>query len=281
MAHDTPTSALRDGVHVFGFPGGAVVEIARPLFDRFGRLWAQMPARQGEGLLNRERLDLLDGGMRPRFIDAVLRRDGGGDRDSRLLFALEHTRAAAITDPSVRFGSTPSGASDDWPVSRPLPDPLPTVEPFAPKLLPDAFRPWIKDIAERMQCPPDYPAVAAMVALATVVGRRVGIRPKRKDDWHVISYLWGGVVGRPEVLKTPAIQEPSRPLWRLEHEAGRAYEQAVTLWQVQQIIADVEKEYTTRTSPMQAAALSCRDLSGSTRQPGDPTVQRVVGPCSA
>jgi Protein of unknown function (DUF3987) len=118
------------------------------------------------------------------------------------------------------------------------------VEPFEPTLLPEVFRPWIGDIAERMQCPPDYPAVAAMVALATVVGRRVGIRPKRRDDWLVVPNLWGGVVGRSGVLKTPAIQEPLRPLWRLEYEAGRAYEQAVTLWQVQQIIADAEKEAT-------------------------------------
>jgi hypothetical protein len=64
MAHDTPTYTLREGVHVFGFPGGAVLEIARPRFDQYGRLWAQVAARQGEGLLNRERLDLLDGGMR-------------------------------------------------------------------------------------------------------------------------------------------------------------------------------------------------------------------------
>ena len=85
-----------------------------------------------------------------------------------------------------------------------------------------------------------------MVALATVVGRRVGIRPKRKDDWLVVPNLWGGVVGRPGVLKTPAIQEPLRPLWCLEYEAGRAYDQAVTLWQVQQIIADAEKEATKR-----------------------------------
>jgi hypothetical protein len=244
MAHDTPTYTLREGVHVFGFPGGAVLEIARPRFDQYGRLWAQVAARQGEGLLNRERLDLLDGGMRQRFIDVVLRRDGGGDWDSRLLFALEHTRAAAITDPSVSFGSAPSGASDEWPDPLPLPDPLPPVEPFEPTLLPEVFRPWIGDIAERMQCPPDYPAVAAMVALATVVGRRVGIRPKRRDDWLVVPNLWGGVVGRSGVLKTPAIQEPLRPLWRLEYEAGRAYEQAVTLWQVQQIIADAEKEAT-------------------------------------
>jgi putative DNA primase/helicase len=84
------------------------------------------------------------------------------------------------------------------------------VEPFEPRVLPEAFRPWLEDIAERMQCPLDYPAVSAMVGEAAVIGRRVGIRPKRRDDWLVVPNLWGGVIGRPGVLKSPAIQEPLR-----------------------------------------------------------------------
>lgn len=78
--------------------------------------------------------------------------------------------------------------------------------PFVADLLPDALRPWIADVAERMQCPPDYPAMGAMVALSSVVGRQVGIRPKRQDDWTVVPNLWGAVVGRPSLLKTPALQ---------------------------------------------------------------------------
>ena len=110
---------------------------------------------------------------------------------------------------------------------QPLPDPLPKVEPFEPKLLPEAFRPWIQDIADRMQCPMDFPAVSVMVAIASVVGRKVVIRPKKHDDWRVVPNLWGGVVGRPGVLKTPAIQEPLRPLCRLEYDADLAYQDLV------------------------------------------------------
>jgi hypothetical protein len=128
-------------------------------------------------------------------------------------------------------------AGEDWGEPSPLPDGLPAVEPFEPKLLPAAFRPWIEDIAERMQCPPDFPAVAAIEAEPAVVGRRVGIRPKRYDDWLVVPNLWGGVVGRSGLLKTPAIQEPLRPLRQLEFDAGRDYEQAVQDWQTTQIIA--------------------------------------------
>jgi putative DNA primase/helicase len=53
------------------------------------------------------------------------------------------------------------------------------VPAFNPDLLPDALRPWVVDIGERMQCPLDFPAVAAMVAIAGVVGRQVAIRPKQ------------------------------------------------------------------------------------------------------
>jgi hypothetical protein len=244
MADQMPTYEFQDVVHCCTFPGDASIEVYRPYRDRVGRLWAEVVAKHGENVLNRDQFDLLDGSRRKLFIDTVLRRDGGGDWDSRLLFTIEQVNLAVTTELSVSFGSTSSGDSENWPAPLPLPDPLPSVERFGLTLLPKVFRPWIEDIAERMQCPPDYPAVAAMIALATVVGRRVGIRPKRRDDWLVVPNLWGGVVGRPGVLKTPAIQEPLNPLWRLEYEAGRAYEQAVTLWHMQQIIVDAEKEAT-------------------------------------
>ena len=61
---------------------------------------------------------------------------------------------------------------------RPLPAELPPVLPFDENLLPAALTPWVTDTWERMQCPPDYPAVAAMVALAGVVGRKIAIAPQ-------------------------------------------------------------------------------------------------------
>jgi len=57
-----------------------------------------------------------------------------------------------------------------WPEPTPLPKGFSSVEQFDYDLLPQAFRPWIQDIAERMQCPPDYPAISAMVALAGGLG---------------------------------------------------------------------------------------------------------------
>ena len=139
--------------------------------------------------------------------------DGAGDWNDLLVKqGIEALREAL---------SNPTGF--DWPTPSPLPGDLPPVEQFNMALLPDAFQAWIGDMAERMQCPADFPAIGAMTALAAVVGRRIGIRPKRQDDWTVIPNLWGLVVGRPGVLKSPALQEAKKPLARLEAEAGAAY----------------------------------------------------------
>jgi Protein of unknown function (DUF3987) len=254
MAHDTghqPTKSppvpkeytIEADIHTVGFEGGVTFEVRHPHYDRTGRLWGEIVAKLDGLTVNQAQINLLDVRQRIDFHQVAIGRDGRVDWQDYLLSVIPPLQAtldggtSATADPSVSCVSVSPGASQDWPVPLPLPDSLPRVEAFEPTLLPKAFRPWIMDIADRMQCPPDFPAVSAMEGLATVVGRRVGIRPKRRDDWLVVPNLWGGVIGRPGVLKTPAIQEPLRPLWRLEFEAEHAYEDAVEQWQVQQVIA--------------------------------------------
>ena len=120
-----------------------------------------------------------------------------------------------------------SQAAAPWPEPEPLPDVLPPVDAFDPAMLPAALRPWIIDIAERMQCPPDFPAAAAVVCLAAVVGRQVAIRPKRHDDWTVVPNLWGGIIGRPSLLKSPALAEPMRLVDALEAKAADFHREAL------------------------------------------------------
>ena len=131
-----------------------------------------------------------------------------------------------------------------WLDPQPLPNDLPPVMPFDYELLPRAVRPWIEDIARRVQCPPDFPAVAVMVALAGVVGRRIGIRPKRRDDWLVVPNLWGMVIGRPGIMKTPAIQEPLKPLKQLEIEAKEEYDQQKKEHEAAKLVAEEQGKLT-------------------------------------
>ena len=112
------------------------------------------------------------------------------------------------------------------------------------------------DIPERMQCPPDYVAVAAMVSLGAVLGRKIGIKPQQKTDWFEVANLWGCIVGRPGSMKSPALDEALGPLHRLEMEAREAgevdlaeYERAVRDFKIRQDAADAAWRAKLKNSP--------------------------------
>ncbi len=128
-------------------------------------------------------------------------------------------------------------AIDGWPEPEPLEDSLPDVAQFDLELMPESFRPLVKDVAERMQVPMDFPAVAAIATLAGVTNRRALIQPKRQDDsWVVVPNLWGGIVAPPGMLKSPviaSITQPARAIeseWREAHKSEQqAYDAALEL----------------------------------------------------
>ncbi|MDO9213448.1 MAG: DUF3987 domain-containing protein [Methylococcales bacterium] len=113
---------------------------------------------------------------------------------------------------------------------------LKAVIPFDFNLLPDSLTPWVGDIALRMQCPPDYVAVAAMVALSAVVGKKGMVMPREKDNWEVCPNLWGLNIGRPSAMKSPASSEGIKPLQRLEIEAKDAFHEAMAVDEAQSFI---------------------------------------------
>jgi hypothetical protein len=110
-----------------------------------------------------------------------------------------------------------------WEEARPLPNKLHSVLPFDNDFLPEGIRAWVKDISERMQCPPDFVGVSAMVALGAVLGRKIAIRPKEKDDWMEVPNLWGAIIGRPGILKTPAMNEALDMVKRLQVAADQKH----------------------------------------------------------
>jgi putative DNA primase/helicase len=81
-----------------------------------------------------------------------------------------------------------------------------------------------------------------MVVLGSIVGRQIAIRPKRVDDWQVVPNLWGGIVGRPSLLKSPALQEILRPLAPMEAKAKEEHEEALQDYEARQLVSAAKKK---------------------------------------
>jgi len=68
------------------------------------------------------------------------------------------------------------------------------------------------------------------------------MRPKNKDDWSITPNLWGGIIARPSMLKTPSLQEALRHLNRLEAEAKQEYEQKLRNYELDIEIFKMERD---------------------------------------
>lgn len=116
-----------------------------------------------------------------------------------------------------RLADAPPNPAPGWPMPAALTPHLRPVPVFDEALFPPALRPALRDVAHRMQCPPDWLAVAWLVALGSVVGNRCGIRPKQYDTgWLEVPNLWGAIVAEPSKLKTPTLAAALAPLKQLD-----------------------------------------------------------------
>ena len=137
--------------------------------------------------------------------------------------------ALAAKEYTERKAMPPAPVARLWPEPKSIPDGLAPVAPFETAFLPESIAPWVADIADRMQCPTDFVGVPATVALGAVLGRKIAIRPQRRSDWTEVPNLWGCIVGRPGMMKSPAMAEALKPLHRLEKTAREAHAMAETV----------------------------------------------------
>ena len=139
-------------------------------------------------------------------------------RDAAAILGIEPELQKTREENRAAFGkkvpeadSATSGA-EEWPEPQPIRAELLPVVEFDPEtLMPEVLRDWVMDEADRMPCPPDFVAVAAIVGLGAIIGAQCGIKPKEKDDWLIVPNLWGGVVGVPTEKKSPAISAGLSP----------------------------------------------------------------------
>lgn len=106
---------------------------------------------------------------------------------------------------------------------HPLPPTLLPVAEFDLELVPEQLRPWVADVFERLQCPPDYIGVSVMAGAGALIGRKVLVRPHLEDDWAVVPNQWALCIGRPGVMKSPAMDEALRPIKQLTAVAEQKF----------------------------------------------------------
>jgi putative DNA primase/helicase len=149
----------------------------------------------------------------------------------------------------------------EGPEPRPLPPDLPSVLPCREDLLPDQLRPWLVDTARRMQCAIDYPAMATIVVLSSLVAKSVRIRPKaHDDDWVVIPNLWGLGVGSPSQFKSPALEEALRLVYSIQRELTSEWRALHGKWKGEQKRAVLVE----KINEERAAAMLADDMATDT-----------------
>src|SRR5262249_13889988 len=145
-------------------------------------------------------------------------------------------------------GSTPGAEGpqvrtpEAWPDPILLPVGLPPVQGFDCALLPAMLRPWAEDIWERVQCPPDFVSATIMAALRSILGRKVGIGPQARTAGTVIPNQWALMIGRPGVLKPPAMEAALAPVKRLQACATEAHDKALVTYRQVRKLAKLQME---------------------------------------
>jgi len=160
-----------------------------------------------------------------------------------------------------------------------LPHELLPVEQFPLDALPDAFRPWLTDVADRMQCPIDFIAVPLIVAAASLASRHVAIGPRRFDDWTETANLWALIVGRPGVMKSPAMRLALAPLECLEALAADAFNEATTSYKADAVAAKVRAEALiskAKATIKKDATADVRGLLAAADEQPEPTRKRYI-----
>lgn len=177
---------------------------------------------------------------------------------------------AALMDESEQVEQIASPASG--------PIPLPGIvapQPFDMELLPESLRPWIADVAERLQCPADLLSVSAVVGAGAILGRKVGIRPQADSDWTELPNLWGCIIGRPGAMKSPAMNQALAPLRRLQVQARDDFARDRKAHERQQEEFDLRRKVAVKAAE-KALAKDANAKVELPEEPTPPTLRRII-----
>ena len=144
-------------------------------------------------------------------------------------------------------------ATKRWPEPKPLTGGRLSAPKLRKEMIPQSVAPWLVDISERLQVPLDFAAIPALISLATVIGSKVRMRPKQYDDWTVVVNLWGALIGDPGLLKSPTIEQATKPLRRLIAQRENEHKESMKHYAIE-AAAEADRKREIQTQIKQAIA---------------------------
>jgi len=93
-----------------------------------------------------------------------------------------------------------------WGELQPLPPKFRPAPPMNPDILPQSIAAYVNDCAKRMRIPCEMIATPMLVALGSVLGKKVCVQPRGNDtSWLEYPNLWGASILPPAMLKSPSM----------------------------------------------------------------------------
>lgn len=118
--------------------------------------------------------------------------------------------------------------------------------PLLPKIeeddIPESLRTFVIGEARRKSVAVEFILVSFFAVLASLIGRRLGLKPKKLDSWVVVPVFWAMVVGRPSSRKTPAIGTAMRFLINLSEELKEDNQRMFSEWMAEKEILEQERQ---------------------------------------
>lgn len=210
--------------------------------------WMQRDAPKQDGTIPSEQWLTRCRKLLPTTIKVATRVDPPGTfkdwNDALRAMSPDELKAAALQ--AIKNGqpldlsvvSTPTAGG----LPQPLPDVLPPVPAFdADILLPPVLRDYVLDCSMRLQVDPSFVAVPLLCSIGSLMGNRIALRPKQRDDWGEYPNIWGAIIGRPSTLKTPGLNEGMRPLHRLQEAANKLHKEALLSFRKDAAANDIKR----------------------------------------
>lgn len=151
---------------------------------------------------------------------------------------------AGLTDALKQLRQKAENAKlQDMPEPKPIQSELLPVKPLKREMLPTDIAAYVFDEADRADnMPPDGVAACVLVSLSSLIGARVGVKPKRQDDWTLVPNLWGGIAAPPSSKKSPALDAALKPLNKIIVEAKKEYAEAMQEFTSMQMMAKADRK---------------------------------------